>query len=174
VATARNGECVHTIGGIANPVFTPYYISRFIEFSSVRGTCLAAMRGCHSVRTIEQQVREIARAEHIKENAMADVLTMATLELHVAEDGSIQTADGGDLASWVEGRKSLSPYWWPTSKGVGARGSDAGDPMSSADNPFLPGPGFSLTKAGDLIRSNPKRATALQAAANAAAAMSRQ
>ena len=117
-------------------------------------------------RTIDDAVRAAASEAHVKPEAMADVLTLAGLELKLNDAGDVLAPDGTDLAAWLDARKSSSPYWWAPGKGAGARGSGDGGAVST-DNPFAPGSSFSLTKQGQLMRESPAMASRLQAEAAA-------
>lgn len=117
-------------------------------------------------RTMDDAVRAAATEAHVKPEAMADVLTIAGLELKLTDAGDVLTADGQDVHAWLDARKATSPHWWPASRGAGGRGSGDG-PSVSADNPFAPGTGFSLTRQGQMMRESPELATRLQAQAAA-------
>jgi hypothetical protein len=117
-------------------------------------------------RTIETQLREAAIEAHVKKEAIPDVLTMGSLALHVDASGAVVTADGGDLASWVDHLKSKSPYYWPNAQGAGGKGSDYGAHVEGGPNPWAK-ESFSLTAQGNVFRQNPKKAQLLMAQANA-------
>ncbi len=117
-------------------------------------------------RTIDDAIRAAAIEAHVKPDAMADVLTIAGLELKLTENGDVLTPDGLDVHAWLDARKATSSYWWPTAISAGARGSGDGGAVET-DNPFAPGASWSLTRQGEILRASPERATMLlqQAAA---------
>jgi hypothetical protein len=117
-------------------------------------------------RTIDDAVRAAAAEAHVKPEALADVLTIAGLEMKLNDTGEVLTPDGQDVHQWLDARKATSPHWWPVARGGGARGSDGGAPPT-LDNPFQPGSSFSLTKQGQLMRESPAMASRLQAEAAA-------
>lgn len=74
-----------------------------------------ALLGQLTSRTIGEEVREAARASHVRDEAINDVLTFAAADLKVV-DGKLQTADGRDGAAWLDDRKASSPYLWPAAR----------------------------------------------------------
>lgn len=113
-------------------------------------------------RAIVDQVRGAADAAKVRPDAMGDVLSIAGGELKLV-DGKAVTEDGRDAAQWLEDRKKVSPYYWPSAKGAGAEGGD-GLGIDAKDNPFSPA-NHSITKIGALVQSNPAEAAKLAAAA---------
>jgi len=73
---------------------------------------------------------------------------------------------GSTVADWAARQLRETPSWVVKSNGAGAKGGQ-GAPASS-ENPFLPGKSFNLTKQGELLRSDPKRAAQLKAQAASA------
>ena len=122
----------------------------------------ADLLGKLASRTIRDEVMEAARAAFVRQEALADVVTMASLELKLKGD-TVQTADGASVAEWIDAAKASRPFWWPLSRGAGARGSSEYAPRYDAnDNPFKSGPGFNLTRAGQILSTDPERAKHLQ------------
>lgn len=101
--------------------------------------------------------------------AINDLISLGNLELMLVDD-KVVTADGIDVATWIDNRKASAPYLWPVSRGAGSRGNDGGL-VVEGDNPFKAGPSFNLTKQGQLAMADPARAARLQ---TEAAAMTRQ
>jgi hypothetical protein len=125
------------------------------------------LNGQLTQRAISEATREACRESHVRSEAINDVLTFAANELKLV-DGEVRTEDGRDVATWLDDRKATSPYLWPAARGAGARGmSGGGDgaPIHDGQNPFKPGPTFSLTKQGEIMQTNPERAKMLQAQA---------
>ena len=83
----------------------------------------ADLLGKLASRTIRDEVMEAARAAHVSEKALADVVTMASLELKLEGD-TVQTADGVSVADWLDQRKTTRGFWWPVARGANARGSE--------------------------------------------------
>lgn len=120
-------------------------------------------------RTIDEEVRQAATEEHVRPDAIADLLVFAVADLKLSDTGEVVTHDGASVKEWLDGRKSRSPYLWPLSKGAGARGSshDSMPAYDGNDNPFKAGPGFNLTRAGQILSTDPARAKRLQELAGA-------
>jgi hypothetical protein len=123
----------------------------------------AAIESKLSRRTMDDAVRTAANEARVKPEAIADVLTIAGLELQMSDSGEVVAADGQDVNQWLDARRGTSPHWWPTSRGAGAKGSGAG-PVYTGENPFAAG-SFNLTRQGELLRSNPTMAKQLQESA---------
>jgi hypothetical protein len=62
----------------------------------------------------------------------------------------VQTADGRDVAAWLDDRKATSPYLRPPARSAGACGDGEGAKVYSGENPFAPAT-FNLTKQGELL-----------------------
>lgn len=130
-------------------------------------------RATLATRTVESALRDAIRQQHVLESAANDVLTLGKLELKPTDDDAVETADGLTAAEWLDARKGTSPYWWPTSRGSGARGSVhpseigmAGILHTDNDNPFdRKSSSFNLTAASRMMREEPQRAAKLQKAA---------
>jgi hypothetical protein len=133
---------------------------------SEAATARATVESKLARRTIEDVVRAAASEAHVKPEALADVLTIAGLEMKLNDSGDVLTPDGQDVHAWLDARKATSPHWWAAGRGAGARGSGDGSAVST-DNPFAPGSSFSLTKQGQLMRESPAVASRLQAEAAA-------
>ena len=136
--------------------------AQVMESTTVR----AAVESKLARRMLDDAVRDAATEAHVKPEALADVLTIAGLELKLSDSGDVLTPDGQDVHAWLDARKATSPHWW--SPGIGARARGSGDGgAASTDNPFVPGASFSLTRQGQIVRENPELATRLQAQAAA-------
>jgi hypothetical protein len=133
---------------------------------SEAATARTAVESKLARRTIDDAVRAAAAEQHVKPEALADVLTIAGLEMKLNDSGDVLTPDGQDVHAWLDSRKATSPHWWAAGRGAGARGSGDGSAVSTG-NPFAPGSGFSLTKQGQLMRESPAVASRLQAEAAA-------
>jgi hypothetical protein len=121
-------------------------------------------------RTVSEAVRDAATAAHVLPNAMADIQTLAGLELKLGADGVPVTEDGRDVATYIDDLRATRGYMWPANVGAGLRGSRDAPMSRGGENPFLPG-SFNLTKQGELMQRNPAHAGRLQ---QEALAMSRQ
>jgi hypothetical protein len=130
------------------------------------------LKGTLTQRTISETVREACRANHVRNEAVNDLLSFSANELHLADDGTILTHDGQDLDAWIDQCKASRPWAWPVSKGSGARGNEALTGLiDTGANPFVKGsPDYNLTRQGEILQSNPARAEMLQ---KSAAAMTR-
>jgi hypothetical protein len=113
---------------------------------------------------IESSIREIAKSEFVLPSAIDTLVKTACLDL-VYADGKIATGDGlKDAAQYVDGLKTTMPFLWPLSRGAGAQlGNEYKHGAGDSANPFAKGPGWSLTKQGDMLRTEPGRAAQLQA-----------
>ena len=115
-------------------------------------------------RTIADEVRAAAAESHVRPDAIADLLIFGAADLK-AVDGKMQNAGGNDVGSWLDAKKSTSGYLWPVARGANARGSTDNMPRYDGnDNPFKVGPNFNLTRAGQILMSDPERAKRLQQA----------
>jgi hypothetical protein len=131
-----------------------------------------ASRTAFAAKTIEQTLREACAKHFIIPKAVDDVVKLGSLELHVAEDGSIKTATDGTVEDYIDSLKHSSPYLWPPSRGAGARGGDLmkGELGSAAftpeSNPFDPkSSAHNLTAQGTIFKTDPALAARLKAAA---------
>lgn len=117
----------------------------------------------NNTRTVHDAVRAAAVASKVLPEAVADLLLVAGSELKLDESGKVITADGRDPATWLEDRKAKTPYLWPQARGTGS-GNGHDDPslgaFSGKNNPFSRD-GWNMTKAAQLVASNPAQADKL-------------
>jgi hypothetical protein len=115
---------------------------------------------------VTNELREACRSQHIKPEAVGDVVAIGSTELKLI-DGQVVTDDGRSAADWLDTRKSISGYWWPVARGAGAgRGSSADMPVFTGTNPFLK-TSWNMTSQSQIAASNPGLATRLKAEADA-------
>lgn len=132
-------------------------------------TTIGTLQGTLTSRTISENVREIARAQHVRPDALADIVAFGQSDLVLNDAGEVVTKDGGTIDEWIDARKATSPYLWPVSRGAGARGSN-NEPAFVGLNPFAAKgqPGHNLTEQGRIARDNPAMAEMLMNSAKLA------
>lgn len=95
-----------------------------------------------------------------------DLIYRAERELSFNADlNDFTDSIGSSLADWTARQLRETPSWVIPSNGAGAKGGQ-GAPQSN-DNPWLKGASFNLTKQGEILRADPKRAEQLKAQAAA-------
>lgn len=121
------------------------------------------------VRKIHDSIRSaVGKQQGFQKSAIEDAVTLGERLFEVLDDGSVVTKDnvgvtpGISAEDWLADRKNDKPHWWGTSQGGGAAGSRGAG--ATGDNPWTNG-GWNLTKQGQIIREDPKRAEQLARAA---------
>jgi NADH dehydrogenase/NADH:ubiquinone oxidoreductase subunit G len=115
-------------------------------------------------RTIQDAVRAAAAAAKVLPEAVGDLLIVAAQDLKVV-DGKVQTEDGRDATTIIDEYKQKRPYFWPKSVGAGGTGGNEGLGLGAGqENPFSR-KGWNMTKAGEILRTNPAQAQKLAEAA---------
>ena len=86
-------------------------------------------QGLYENKLVTDAIRDAAAGAKVEPHAVADALLHGQAVFTVAEDGSVEARgkdgklskdeDGRVLtpALWIEGRKKVSPHWWPKSEG---------------------------------------------------------
>lgn len=121
------------------------------------------------VRKIHDSIRSaVGKQQGFQKSAIEDAVTLGERLFEVLDDGSVVTKDnvgvtpGISAEDWLSDRKNDKPHWWGTSQGGGAAGSRGAG--ATGDNPWTNN-GWNLTKQGQIIREDPKRAEQLARAA---------
>lgn len=121
------------------------------------------------VRKIQDSIRSaVGKQQGFQKSAIEDAITLGERLFEVLDDGTVVTKDnvgvtpGITAEDWLSDRKNDKPHWWGSSQGGGAAGSRGAS--STADNPWT-NAGWNLTKQGQIIRDDPKRAEQLARAA---------
>jgi DNA repair exonuclease SbcCD ATPase subunit len=130
------------------------------------GATIEKLNGTLTKRTINDVVKQAASEAHVLPNAIDTVLKLAELELKVGDDGTPRTADGADVATWLDGQKQTRGYFWPISKGANARGARGEYTQPIVNNPWAP-EARNLTEQGRILTQSPQLAERLQAEAKA-------
>jgi hypothetical protein len=180
IATARIaqhealGDSPHadTVKGFIDGAVTAGVAAKSVELTQRVATLeaeLAAARtaaetaaGNLAARTVADEVKEAARASHVLPTAIPDLLTLGRLELKLV-DGQVVTEDGRTAEQWLDDSKSTRGHMWPLSRGAGSHGNSALTGLiETGPNPWAKGEGWSLTKQGEILTSQPERAAQLQ------------
>lgn len=118
---------------------------------------------------LESELTRAATAIKVRGEAIDDVLRYQDL-FEVTEDGQVVTKSdvkgvsaGLDPQGWLAEMQQSKPHWWPDSSGGGARGGNGAGAVNG-HNPFAKG-AANLTKASQLMRSDPGKAEAYAKAA---------
>jgi hypothetical protein len=141
------------------------YAKELEEAKATIGSYESASR----VRKIHDSIRSaVGKQQGFQKSAIEDAVTLGERLFEVLDDGSVVTKDnvgvtpGISAEDWLSDRKNDKPHWWGTSQGGGAAGSRGAG--VTGDNPWTNG-GWNLTKQGQIIREDPKRAEQLARAA---------
>jgi hypothetical protein len=135
-------------------------------------TQAAELSGQIRKSSLESELNKHAVKSKVKPEAVPDILRYQDVfeqdevtKKWVTKDG-VGMTPGLDMETWFDERKS-DRAWWPESTGGGARGSNGGNAISG--NPFAKGAG-NLTKASELMTSDPAKADQYARAAGYASA----
>lgn len=115
-------------------------------------------------RTIHDVARSAAIKLGVITEALDDVLLYADSVLDLTEDNRVITRDqvgvtpGIDPEVWLTEMQQKKRYWWPGSQSGNSTGSGSGG--ISGDNPWT-ATGWNLTKQGEVLSQDPKRADQL-------------
>lgn len=121
-------------------------------------------------KTVRDAVMKVLVDDKVDPLAYEDALMNAERIFEVQDDGaSVLTKDGVNPKDWLADMKGKR-LWWPQSQGGGAGGGNGGGSGNPADNPWMAGPNWNMTKQGEVMMSNPALATKMQEAAKDAAA----
>jgi len=93
-------------------------------------------KGLYQTKIMDDALRAVAIKAGIRPEAIPDVLLHAKTLFNLGTDGSVEarTSDGklqknedGNVVTpsvWMEGLKTVSPHYWPSSEGSGAQGGN--------------------------------------------------
>jgi len=115
-------------------------------------------------RTIHDVARSAAIKLGVIPEALDDVLLYADSILDLTEDNRVVTRDqvgvtpGIDPEVWLTEMQQKKRYWWPGSQSGNSTGS--GSSGISGDNPWT-ATGWNLTRQGEIVNQDPKRAEQL-------------
>lgn len=115
-------------------------------------------------RTVHDKVREAAIASKMMPEAYEDALMYADSMLELSEDGRVITKDnvgvtpGIEPSVWLTEMQTKKRYWWPGSQSGNSNGS--GGNLAGGDNPWTHA-GWNLTKQGEILDQDAKRADQL-------------
>lgn len=117
-------------------------------------------------RTIDDAVRQAAAEDHVRPDAVADLLVFAAADgMKLDDAGNVVTQDGASVQEWLDAKKATSSYLWPAAVGARARGSfGEGGSVVTGDNPWDP-KSFNLTRQGEILKTDSALARQLQAQA---------
>lgn len=123
---------------------------------------LASFRRQRDESRIVEAAMKVARARKVPLDEVELDVRDAVLR-HLSLDGDdVVTRDGKqDVEAWFEDELRRRPSWNPTSRGGGGRGS-GGEGLG--ENPWTDS-GWNMTKQGQIVREDPKRAERMAAAA---------
>lgn len=106
---------------------------------------------------VRDEVTRAATQLKMRTDAIEDAVLIAERIFEVGDDGKPLTKDGDDPSTWLQEQKSKRAFWWPEAVGGGANGSGGQGGGSNGNNPFdKKSP--NLTKAGQLMQSDPSKA----------------
>lgn len=109
---------------------------------------------------IVEEIRSAATKAKLLPEAIDDAVLLGMQTMDLDEMGAVRVkansgfTEGVDPSVWFTELQNKRPHWWGTSSGSGARGSGG---SNSGENPFSH-EHWNLTKQGQLMKENPKRA----------------
>ncbi len=113
-------------------------------------------KGLYQTKIMDDALREVATKAGVRPEAVTDVLLRAKTMFSLGADGSVEARDAngkllknddGNVVTpsvWMEGLKEVSPHYWPSSEGSGARGGNITGDADTTDRLAA------LAKSGDM------------------------
>ena len=140
-------------------------LDKALALSQEQGDTITAHQLKDTNRSIGDAVRTAATDAKLIPSALDDALMLAERVFEIDEHGTILTRDnvgvtpGIDPMVWFTEMQDKRAHWWPSSTGGGANGGGGGG-GGGGDNPFKH-EGWNMTKQGEILRSDPDRASRL-------------